>query len=164
MPAWTVFIPWAWTNTDIFRPPPPHLVHVVIEWPLKAYKTFLKIAEFCNNQETSTLYDVYNSQIVFWYGFKNSQFIHSYWADTITFSLTFYTAVNTSYQKTSEDQSMDGEVQLRKNNSKDQSFNGKAPSQPFDVETIIKVDKSQKFFCIFAQKQDWKVFQSHMVT
>ena len=28
---WTVFIPWAWTKTDIFWPPP--LVHVVIEWP-----------------------------------------------------------------------------------------------------------------------------------
>ena len=22
-PAWTVFIPWAWTKTDIFWPPPP---------------------------------------------------------------------------------------------------------------------------------------------
>ena len=31
--AWTVFTPWAWTKTDIFWPP-PHLVHVVIEWPL----------------------------------------------------------------------------------------------------------------------------------
>ena len=33
-PAWTVFILWAWTKTDIFWPPPPHLVHVVSEWPL----------------------------------------------------------------------------------------------------------------------------------
>ena len=31
---WTVFIPWAWTKTDIFWPPPPHLVHAVIECPL----------------------------------------------------------------------------------------------------------------------------------
>ena len=31
---WTVFIPWAWTKTEIFWPLPPHLVHVVIEWPL----------------------------------------------------------------------------------------------------------------------------------
>ena len=23
IPAWTVFIPWAWTKTDIFWPPPP---------------------------------------------------------------------------------------------------------------------------------------------
>ena len=62
--------------------------------------------------------------------------------------MTFYTAVNTSYQKTSEDQTMDGEVQLRKNSS----INGKAPSQPFDVETIIKVDKSQKVFLHFCSK------------
>ena len=34
-PAWTVFIPWAWTKTDIFWPhPTTHLVHVVIEYPL----------------------------------------------------------------------------------------------------------------------------------
>ena len=33
-PAWTVFIPLAWTKTDILDPLPPHLVHVVIEWPL----------------------------------------------------------------------------------------------------------------------------------
>ena len=32
-PEWTVFIPWAWTKIDIFYPLPPHLVHVVIEWP-----------------------------------------------------------------------------------------------------------------------------------
>ena len=62
--------------------------------------------------------------------------------------MTFYTAVNTSYQKTSEDQSMNGEDALRKN-SKAQIINGKAPSQPFDVETIIKVDKSQMFFFAF---------------
>ena len=59
--------------------------------------------------------------------------------------MTFYTAVNTSYQKTSEDQRMNGEVAVRKN-SKAQGMNGKAPLQPFDVETIIKVDKSQRFF------------------
>ena len=33
-PAWTVFIPWAWTKTDIYSFHPPHLGHVVIEWPL----------------------------------------------------------------------------------------------------------------------------------
>ena len=34
-PAWTIFMPWAWTKTDIFDPLPPHLAHVtVIEWPL----------------------------------------------------------------------------------------------------------------------------------
>ena len=33
-PAWTVFMPWALTKTDIFWPPPPQLVQVVIEWPL----------------------------------------------------------------------------------------------------------------------------------
>ena len=59
--------------------------------------------------------------------------------------MTFYTAVNSSYQKTSEDQTMNGEVHLRKN-SNVQSMNGKAPSQPFDVETIIKVDKFQFIF------------------
>ena len=32
--TWTVFVPRAWTKTDIFDPLPPHLVHVVIEWPL----------------------------------------------------------------------------------------------------------------------------------
>ena len=32
---WTVFIPRAWTKTDILWPPPPHLVHVVIECPPK---------------------------------------------------------------------------------------------------------------------------------
>ena len=33
--TWTVFIPWAWTKTDIFlNSLPPHLVHVVIECPL----------------------------------------------------------------------------------------------------------------------------------
>ena len=32
--ALTVFIPWARTKIDIFWPLPPHLVHVVIEWPL----------------------------------------------------------------------------------------------------------------------------------
>ena len=64
--------------------------------------------------------------------------------------MTFYTGVNTSYQKTSEDQRMNGEVALRKN-SKAQGMNGKAPAQPFDVETIIKVAKSQIiFFYIFA--------------
>ena len=62
--------------------------------------------------------------------------------------MTFYTALNTSYQKTSEDHSMNGEVQLRKNSSA-LSMNGKAPSTPFDVETIIKVGKSQKFFFSF---------------
>ena len=62
--------------------------------------------------------------------------------------MTFYTAVNTSSQKTSEDQSMNGEVAIRKN-SKAQGMNGKAPLQPFDVETIIKVDKSQMFFFAF---------------
>ena len=69
--------------------------------------------------------------------------------------MTFYTAVNTSSQKTSEDQSMNGEVAVRKN-SKAQNMNGKAPSQPFDVETIIKVDKSQRFFVflLHLQKQD----------
>ena len=42
---------------------------------------------------------------------------------------------------------MNGEVHLRKN-SNVQSMNGKAP---FDVETIIKVDKFQFIFCyIFA--------------
>ena len=62
--------------------------------------------------------------------------------------MTFYTAVNTSHQKTSEDQRMNGEVALLKN-SKAQGMNGKAPLQPFDIETIIKVDKSQRFFCQF---------------
>ena len=38
-PTWTVFIPWAWTKTDIFDPLPPHLVHVVIEWSLMHFKT-----------------------------------------------------------------------------------------------------------------------------
>ena len=33
-PAWTVFNLWAWTKTDIFWPPPPHLVYLVIERPL----------------------------------------------------------------------------------------------------------------------------------
>ena len=33
-PAWTVFISWAWTKTDIFDHFPPHLVHVVVECPL----------------------------------------------------------------------------------------------------------------------------------
>ena len=34
-PAWTVVIAWAWTKTNIFDPlPRPHLVHVVIEWPI----------------------------------------------------------------------------------------------------------------------------------
>ena len=33
-PAWTVFIPYRATKTDIFDPLPPHLVHVVIECPL----------------------------------------------------------------------------------------------------------------------------------
>ena len=33
--AWTVFIPWALTKTDIFWPlPPSYLVHVLIKWPL----------------------------------------------------------------------------------------------------------------------------------
>ena len=36
--AWTVFIPWAWTKTDIILPSPPHLVHVVIKWPLTKSK------------------------------------------------------------------------------------------------------------------------------
>ena len=36
-PTWTVFIPWAWTKTDIFTPSLPHLVHVVIEWPPNQY-------------------------------------------------------------------------------------------------------------------------------
>ena len=26
--TWTVFVPRAWTKTDIFDPLPPHLVHV----------------------------------------------------------------------------------------------------------------------------------------
>ena len=33
-PAWTVFIPWLWTKTNIFDPLPSRLVHIVIEWPL----------------------------------------------------------------------------------------------------------------------------------
>ena len=65
--------------------------------------------------------------------------------------MTFYTAGNTSYSKTSEDQSMNGEAQFRKT-SYDQTINGKPPPPlpPLDVETIIKVDKSQSFFYIFA--------------
>ena len=31
--AWTVFISWAWTKLTFFDPLPPHLLHVVIEWP-----------------------------------------------------------------------------------------------------------------------------------
>jgi hypothetical protein len=43
-PAWTVFIPWAWTKTDIFlTPSPPHLVYVVIEWPLTLCQVGLNI-------------------------------------------------------------------------------------------------------------------------
>ena len=41
-PAWTVFMPWAWTKTDIFWP--PHLVHVVIEWPPNI--TLIRFAKF----------------------------------------------------------------------------------------------------------------------
>ena len=53
-PAWTVFIPWAWTKTDIFWPPPlPHLVHVVIECPLKLSK-FTKWQLFSLEMTTST--------------------------------------------------------------------------------------------------------------
>ena len=48
--AWTVFIPYAWTKTDIFRPPPPHLVHVVIEWPLaKLYIIYMSIKRQSNS-------------------------------------------------------------------------------------------------------------------
>ena len=35
--AWTVFITWAWTKTDIFDPLPLYLVHVVNECPLSPY-------------------------------------------------------------------------------------------------------------------------------
>jgi hypothetical protein len=52
---------------------------------------------------------------------------------------------------------MNGEVHLRKN-SNVQSMNGKAPSQPFDVETIIKVDKFQFIFCyIFAPSSNTRL-------
>ena len=46
LPAWTVFIPWAWTKTDIFDPLPPHLFHVVIEWPLIELSSMMDAIEF----------------------------------------------------------------------------------------------------------------------
>ena len=37
LPAWIVFIPYGWTKNKLFVPLPPHLVQVVIEWPLRPW-------------------------------------------------------------------------------------------------------------------------------
>ena len=40
-PAWTVFIPWAWTKTDIFWPPP--LILSLVRFSCVSYKNRLRV-------------------------------------------------------------------------------------------------------------------------
>ena len=69
LPAWTVFIPWAWTKRDIFWPPPPHLVHVVIEWPLWANWQIFVSVKFSDWDFVLVNHDFFSKWNAWWYNY-----------------------------------------------------------------------------------------------